>query len=86
MSQNLTQLSVLAEKPADPSDKHVEDLEPDTKPNHEVVLLRSKFADYTKPQIIKRFWRLCLTGLAVSLGGMYAILCLGSQQHCGQSW
>jgi hypothetical protein len=38
----------------------------------------SAFANYPKWSLVRRFWRLYLTGIAVSLGGMYAGYCLSA--------
>ncbi|KAF9874256.1 MFS hexose transporter [Colletotrichum karsti] len=39
---------------------------------HGVVSVTSAFAGWTRAACIKKFWRLYITGLLVSLGGMYA--------------
>lgn len=51
-------------------DDQVEVAPPRGRADQPEVLL-SAFASATRTEIIRKFWRLILTGLAVSLGGMY---------------
>lgn len=69
------QVPVTGEKPAD---VFVEDADADLKQIAEPTLLRSKFADHSKKDILRTFWRLSLTGAGVSLGGLYAGFCLSA--------
>lgn len=57
-------------------------LEDTTKHNHggpslELPLV-SAFASHTRLQILRKFWRLYLIGIGVSLGGMYGGYCLSA--------
>ena len=60
-------------KPADQihEESKVEHSEKEDSPE----ILTSAFADCTKKEILRQFWRLYAVGLAVSLGGMYAGYC-----------
>lgn len=80
MTTAVQQLPIVGgEKPVVLVANHVVDQETPSKPlEQEPTLLRSKFADHTKWQILRTFWRLTLTGLAVSLGGMYAGYCISA--------
>lgn len=50
----------------------------------------SAFAGWTRSAMVKKFWRLYLTGLIVSIGGMYVLCsispataqCVSSMQVC----
>lgn len=61
-----------------PTELFVEDNDVDLKGAGDPTLLRSKFADHSKKDILRKFWRLSLTGAAVSLGGLYAGYCLSA--------
>lgn len=75
MSNPGIRVPIAGDKPADPV--LVDDVQ-DEKVVPEEVLLRSKFADLSKVQILRKFWRLALTGVAVSFGGMYAGYCISA--------
>lgn len=57
------------------SQEHLETLSHAPQEKNQDVMLTSAFAAYSKTQIMRKFWRLYLFGLAVSLGGMYAGYC-----------
>lgn len=57
------------------SQEHLETLSHVPKDKNQDVMLTSAFAAYSKTQIMRKFWRLYIFGLAVSLGGMYAGYC-----------
>jgi hypothetical protein len=54
-------------------DKTIQGISPDGN-----TLLVSAFATYSQRQIVRKFWRLYLIGLAASLGGMYGGYCLSA--------
>ena len=81
MSQPLPALMSDADVKYDTIDQHQEIA---TLPSDNKVygsgqgVLRSAFIDSPKWPLVRQFWRLYLTGCAVSLGGMYAGYCLAA--------
>ena len=57
------------------SQEHLETLSHAPQDKTQDAILTSAFASFSKVQIMRKFWRLYLFGLAVSLGGMYAGYC-----------